>query len=288
MVKVDARGQSRETLHERRRQVIALHKDGVPVMQIVERSGLSWSAVNAAIKLFQVEGELALRPAQRGRKQGTGRSLTEQQENEVRQFIRKKRPWYYGLKETLWSRVAVKQLIKQKCEVELSDRAVGNYLSRWGLQLKNATERPYARCSVEVRKWLDLHLAEIEHQARDDGAAIYWLNRPVAIDAAKWYPLTAPISPQQEALPDGSGRKKLWMTSVVTQQGKVLWAICSGSFGYAQRLRLLNALIRGSKNEALILILCDRKYYGNLQATDSILVNRKELKIFPSRRDLLQ
>lgn len=257
-------------------------------MQIVKRSGLSWSAVNAAIKTFHAEGALALEPARRGRKQGSGRILTEQQEDEIRQFIRKKRPWFYGLKETLWSHVAVRQLIEQKCEVKLSDRAVGNYMSRWGLQLKNATERPYARCSVEIKKWLDLHLTEIEQQARENGAEIYWLNRPVPIDAAKWRPQTAPKGPLNETSPNGGARKKLWMTSVVTQQGKVLWAICSGSFGYDQRLKLLNALIKGSKSEASILILCDRKYYGNLQATDSLRGNGKELKIFPSRRDLLQ
>lgn len=49
MEKEDARKQSREVLHERRKQVIRMHRKGMPVMQIVEHSGLSWSAVNAAI-----------------------------------------------------------------------------------------------------------------------------------------------------------------------------------------------------------------------------------------------
>ena len=43
MEKEDARKQSREVLHERRKQVIRLHRKGVGVMQIVEQTGLSWS-----------------------------------------------------------------------------------------------------------------------------------------------------------------------------------------------------------------------------------------------------
>ena len=44
MQKEDARKQSREVLHERRKQVIRMHGKGVGVMQIVGLTGLSWTA----------------------------------------------------------------------------------------------------------------------------------------------------------------------------------------------------------------------------------------------------
>ena len=56
MEKEDARKQSREVLHERRKQVIRLHRKGVGVMQIVEQTGLSWSGVNTALRLFEQGG----------------------------------------------------------------------------------------------------------------------------------------------------------------------------------------------------------------------------------------
>ena len=46
-------------------------------MQIVKKSGLSWYAVNKAIKLYTEGDEPALKPSARGRKQGTGRILSE-------------------------------------------------------------------------------------------------------------------------------------------------------------------------------------------------------------------
>ena len=92
MEKEDARKQSREVLHERRKQVIRLHRKGMPVMQIVEHSGLSWYAVNAAITRYSTAGAGALKPAARGKKQGSGRMLSESQENAVRQIICDKCP----------------------------------------------------------------------------------------------------------------------------------------------------------------------------------------------------
>ena len=87
MEKEDARKQSREVLHERRKQVIRMHRKGMPVMQIVEHSGLSWSAVSAAITAYSRAGAAALKPAARGKKQGSGRLLSESQERAVRQII---------------------------------------------------------------------------------------------------------------------------------------------------------------------------------------------------------
>jgi hypothetical protein len=45
-------------------------------MQIVELTHLSWSAVRAAIDLYEAGGMAALKPKPRGKKGGEGRSLT--------------------------------------------------------------------------------------------------------------------------------------------------------------------------------------------------------------------
>ena len=50
MEKEDARKQSRDVLHERCKQVVRMHRKGVGVMQIVEQTGLSWTAVNTDVR----------------------------------------------------------------------------------------------------------------------------------------------------------------------------------------------------------------------------------------------
>ena len=48
--------------HEKRERVIRLPRKGMPVMQIVEHIGLSWYAVNTAIRRYLAEGAGALKP----------------------------------------------------------------------------------------------------------------------------------------------------------------------------------------------------------------------------------
>ena len=62
MEKEDARKQSLLELYARRKQVARLHRKGFGVMQIVELAGLSWSAVRAALTLFEQVGWGALKP----------------------------------------------------------------------------------------------------------------------------------------------------------------------------------------------------------------------------------
>jgi len=62
MEKEDARKQSREVLHERRKQVIRLHRKGAGVMQIVEQTGLSWSGVTLHCACSSKAGRLHSSP----------------------------------------------------------------------------------------------------------------------------------------------------------------------------------------------------------------------------------
>ena len=63
----DARNQSLTELHERRKQVIRLHKRKFGVMQIVELTGLSWPTVRTTIDLYEAGGLAAIKPKDRGK-----------------------------------------------------------------------------------------------------------------------------------------------------------------------------------------------------------------------------
>jgi transposase len=62
MDKEDARKQTLEQLHERRKQMVRLHNKGHKVMKIVERTGLTYPTVRSAIDLFTQGGRPAIRP----------------------------------------------------------------------------------------------------------------------------------------------------------------------------------------------------------------------------------
>ena len=92
MDKEDARNQTLAQLHERRKQVVRLHRKGHGVMLIVDLTGLSYPTVRKAIDLYEAGGVAAIRPAPRGRALGNGRGLSVDQEVSIRQIICDKRP----------------------------------------------------------------------------------------------------------------------------------------------------------------------------------------------------
>jgi transposase len=111
--KEDARYQKLEQLHERRKQVVRLHRKGVGVMAIAGMTGLSYPAVRLAIDRYEEGGHAALKPTPRGRSSGDGRTLTADREAVIQRTICDKRPEQLKMEFALWSRAAVMQLIEQ-------------------------------------------------------------------------------------------------------------------------------------------------------------------------------
>jgi transposase len=170
----DARNQSLAELHERRKQVIRLHKKQYGVMQIVELTGLSWPAVRAAIDLYEAGGVAALKPKPRGKKSGEGRSLTPEQEAHIQKLIVEKRPEQLKMEFALWTRAAVSQLIEVEFQIKLSVRGTGKYLKRWGFTPQKPIKRAYEQRPEAVKKWIDEEYPAIAARAKAEGGEIHW------------------------------------------------------------------------------------------------------------------
>lgn len=266
-------------LHEKRKEVIRLHLDEVPVMQIVLRTGLSWPAVNVAIKLFKSGGEAALKPSQRGRKRGTRRELSSEQEANIFGLICKRRPWlcgvsgpYRDVKIILWNRDVVGQLIKKKYNIKLSVRSVGNYLERWGFP--KIPKKKRAGCSKVIRKWLDVDYADIQVRAQTEGAKIFWMRKTTMRK-------TTMCNPEAREMPEGEGRvRPVLMVTATTNQGKVHWLVIKGTFSPHRQIQFLEALA-GEFREKVFLIRGDLKYFTSQQVVCWINKNKDRVEIFP-------
>ena len=254
MDKEDARTQSRDVLHERRKQVIRLHRKGLGVMRIVDQTGLSWSAVNAAICLF-AEGQWgALKPDARGKKPGSGRSLTPAQEQTIRQTICDKRPEQLKMDFALWNRAAVGVLIERECGIALSVRAVGNYLKRWGFTPQRPIKRAYEQRPEAVQKWLDEQYPAIKTQAKAEGGEIHWGDETALVNTDVRGRGYAPIGKTSVAFTVGGTREKLSMISTVTNQGKARWMIVDESFNADKLIEFLAALIKEADRKVFLIL----------------------------------
>ena len=169
MERENARKQTLEQLHERRKQVVRLHKKGIKIMQIVAMTGLSYPPVRATIDLFEGGGWSAIRPALRGRSRDDGRVLSQVQEDTIQKMIIDKRPEQLKMDFHLWSRAAVGQLIEQEFGIKLQVRSTGKYLTRWGFTPQKPIKRAYEQSPAAVQAWLEGEYPGIEQRARAEG-----------------------------------------------------------------------------------------------------------------------
>ena len=182
MDKEDARFQTLERLHERRKQVVRLHRKGIGVMRVVALSGLSYPTVRGVIDRYGQNGAESIKPTPCGRQGGDGRHLTAEQERRVRQIICDERPEQLKMEFALWNRAAVMQLIERECEIRLSVRGVGNCLKCGGFTPQKPINKVYAHHPETVKSWLDNEYPAIEQRAKAECAEIHWGDETAVVN----------------------------------------------------------------------------------------------------------
>ena len=216
MDKEDARYQTLEQLHERRKQVIRLHKRGIKVMELVQMSGLSYPAVRKVLDLFEQGGWPAIKPAGRGRTKGDARLLTPEQEVHIQKTICDKRPEQLKMDFFLWSRAAVMQLIEQECGLKLGVSTVGKYLARWGFTPQKPIKKAYEQRPEAVKAWLDEHYPAIEAKAKAEGGEIHWGDETALVNTDVRGRSYAPAGETPVAFTLARTRQKLSTIATVT------------------------------------------------------------------------
>lgn len=264
MEKENARKQTLEQLHERRKQVVRLHEKGIKIMQIVAMTGLSYPPVRAAIDLYETGGWSAVRPAARGRLRGDGRVLSQAQEETIQRMITDQRPEQLKMDFHLWSRAAVGQLIEQEFDIKLQVRSIGKYLARWGFTPQKPIKRAYEQSPAAVQAWLQGEYPGIEQRARAQGAEIHWGDETALVNTDVRGRSFAPAGKTPVAMAVGGTRQKLSMIATVTNQGKTRWMIIEEAFDAEKLIEFLQALIKDADKKVFLILDNLRVHHSKL------------------------
>ena len=229
-----------------------MHNKGVGVMQIVEQPGLSWTAVNTALRLHSEGSAATFKPGIRGKKPGSGRSLSPEREQTIRQTICDKRPEQLKMDFALWSTGAVRQHIELDFGIKLSIRAVGNYLARWGFTPQKPIKKAYEQRPEAVKAWLDEQYPAIEAKAKAEGAEIHWGDETARVNTAVRARSYAPVGKTPVTFAVGGTRHKLSMIATVTNQGKTRWMVIDESFNSDKLIEFLQALIKDTTKKGVL------------------------------------
>jgi len=262
MNKNDGRKLSREALKERRTTIIRMMKAKNTLAEIVTATGACLSSVYKIQKKYKEKGAKALTPHKRGIKFGQGRHLTPDQEKLIRRKLIDKCPEQYKMDFALWTREAVRQLIKQLCGFEMPIRSVGEYLKRWGFTPQKPVKFAIERKPALVKEWLETTYPNISSEAKSDKADIYWGDetglRASDVRGRGFAPKGKTPVVQATAT-----YQTLSMVSAITNKGKVSWMIVEGTVNTDKFIEFLKRLVRSAPRKVYLILDNLRVHHSN-------------------------
>jgi transposase len=172
----DARQLSDEVLEALRLRALRGCELGFSEADVAELLGVSRETVSRWWSAYVAGGLEAIPGDRTGRPVGTGRALSDEQARRIQERIDDHSPEELGIAAALWTRKAVRDLIRDECGIDLPVRTVGAYLKRWGYTAKAPRRHAKDQDPEEVAEWLAWTYPAIERRAAREGAEIHWCD----------------------------------------------------------------------------------------------------------------
>jgi transposase len=172
----DARGLSDEVLEALRLRAVRGVELGFTEVEMADLLGVSQETVSRWWTAYATGGLDAIPSDRTGRPVGSGRTLSDEQARHIQDLIDNHNPEELDIPAPLWSRKAVRDLIRREFGIIMPVRTVGEYLRRWGYTSKRPYRHARQQDPAEVSEWLEETYPALEARAAEEGAEIYWCD----------------------------------------------------------------------------------------------------------------
>jgi transposase len=238
----DARALSDEVLRALRLRALHGCELGFSEADVAEMLGVARETVSRWFAAYKAKGLDGLPDERTGRPVGSGRILTDEQAARIQRLIDENSPEQLGVASPLWSRPAVRDLIRKEYGITLAVRTVGKYLKLWGYTAKRPARHADDQDPEEVRRWLEEEYPEIERQAREEDAQILWCDE-AGVDADH-HPRTGYAREGQPATMDVPGSHiRRSVISTVSNAGQFHFMTYKGTLDAALFILFLQGLL---------------------------------------------
>lgn len=263
MKKIDTRKLKPEVQQQIRFQAVRLRKAGRKYKEIEEILGVCHTTICAWYKTYEREGKKGIKAKKRGRKVGSCRTLSPDQEKQLKKIIRDKCPDQLKLPFALWTRIAVQQLIKQLWAIEMPIRTVGEYLKRWGFTPQKPLRKAYEQNPQAVKKWLDEQYPAIAEKAKKEDAEIHWGDETGLCNDSQHGRSYAPRG-KTPAIRLPAKRERINLISSITNQGKVRFMIYQDNMNAKTFIKFLKRLIKDVGHKIFLILDNLRVHHSKL------------------------
>jgi transposase len=248
----DARRLPDEVLEALRLRALRGCELGFTEADVADLLGVSPETVSRWWTAYAAGGTGALPGDRTGRPIGSGRALSDEQARRIQEQIDHHSPEQSGIPAALWSRKAVRDLIRRECGIDLPVRTVGEYLKRWGYTAKVPRRHARDQDPEEVFEWLDEKYPAIEERASREGAEIHWCDETGA--AADEHPRKGYARegrPARIEVPHPHIRMDL--VSTITNEGAVHFLTYAKSMTAALFIEFLEGLLRQTTRKVFLI-----------------------------------
>ena len=254
MEKIDARTHSPEVQYEIRKQVIRLRKQGLSNKTVAQGVGISVYHASRIWQSYLKGGSKAIEPGTRGRRHREKRTLTEEQEREIKNLIIDKTPDQLKFPFALWTRKAVQELIKRRYTIDMPIRTVGMYLARWGFTPQKPVKKAREQNPEAMDQWLKDRISPNRQAGqRRRKQRFYWGDETGIQNEAN---RTRGYSPQgiKPILRISSKKERISMISAINNEGKVRFMIYRESMTSSRLITFMKRLIRDAGRKVYLIL----------------------------------
>ena len=251
--KPDRRRASTDVRLKLRRQMLMLREQGKTHVEIAQITGYTRSYVSTMLKRLEDAPEMLEGMSRGGRAQGSLRALSAKEERRVQQLICGKCPDQLSLPFALWTRGAIRELVRREFGIRLSILGIGEYVARWGYTPQKAARRAYERNDAAVKDWLSIEYPKIKARAKRENAQISWGDETGVRSDESRHRGCAP-SGQTPVVKIPARRKSLSMIAAVTNQGKARFMIYPGGLSPQRLIAFMQRLIKNAPRNVFLIL----------------------------------
>jgi len=179
--------------------------------------------------------------------------LSSSQEVLIRTLMTDKMPDQLKLGFALWTRDAVRELIRQRCGFLMPVRTVGEYLKRWGYTPQRPLHRAYQQKPEVVQHWLDNEYPRIAQRARAENGEIQWGDE-TGIRNDCQHERGYALKGKTPTIKLNAKRESINMISAVTNQGKVRFRFFEGTMNADILIDFMMRLLKDAKRKVYLIL----------------------------------
>jgi transposase len=278
MEKIDGRRLKQEVQQALRDQVVRLRRQGKMNKDIAEFLGISAPHASAIWQKYARGGKKEILLGKRGRRHGQKRALTDEQERETQKLIVDKTPDQLKFPFALWTREAVRQLIRRRYGVDMPVRTVGLYLERWGFTPQKPVRLAREQNPEAVDRWLKTEYPKVAAMAKKEKAEIFWGDETGVQNEAnriRGYGLRG----KTPVLRVRAKKAHISMVSAITNEGKVRFMVYREAMTQAKLITFMGRLVRDAGRK-VYLILDNLKVHHGKKVVDWLEARKDEIIVF--------